>query len=164
MGAPQSLFAAWREPVEGALSVWTPRRMGRLPLLTRHCYGGTRAPLLASPAVPASSLIAPVRIYFSVGRPLPLGWMLFRLEPARPLWKCKAHCLKCGTCWPRLSSLLGAQEPCFPGWQRVGGAGESEGSLCVAGRGCWGSSSRSWHWAPAGSSGSLTVLQVRCGP
>lgn len=163
MGAPQSLFAAWREPMEGVLSGWTPHRTGRLPLLTRHCYDGTRALLLASPVVPASSLIAPVQIYFSAGCPLPLGWMLFRLERTRSLWKCKAHCLKCGTCWPPLSSL-GAREPCFPGWQRVGGAGESEDSLCVAGKGCGGSSSRSWHWAPAGSWGSLTVLQVRCGP
>ena len=80
MGAPQSLFAAWREPMEGALSCWTPRHTGSLPHLTGHCYDGTRALLLASPVVPASSLIAPVQIYFSVGCPLPLGWMLFRLE------------------------------------------------------------------------------------
>ena len=40
------------------------------------CYDGTRALLLASPVVPASSLIAPVQICFSEGCPLPLGWML----------------------------------------------------------------------------------------
>ena len=147
----------------GALSGWTPHPTGRLPLLTHHCYDGTRALLLASPVVPASSSIAPVWFCFSVGRPLPFGWMLFGLELARSSWKCKAHCLKCDTCWPPLSSLLGAREPCFPGWQWVGGAGESEGSLCVAGKGFW-CSCRSRHWAPAGSSESLTVVQVRCGP
>ena len=141
----------------------TPSHREAAPL-THHCYDGTRALLLASPVVPASSLIAPVWIYFSVGRPLPLGSMLFGLEWARSLGKCKADCLKCDTCWPPLSSLLGAREPCFLGWQWVGGAGESEGSLCVAGKGFWCSSSRSRHWAPAGSSGSLSVVQVRCGP
>lgn len=80
VGAPQSLFAAWRELMAGALSGWTPHPAGRLPLLTHHCYDGTRALLLASPVVPASSWIAPVWIYFSVGHPLPFGWMLFGLD------------------------------------------------------------------------------------
>lgn len=97
----------------------TPPHREAAPLI-HHCYDGTRALLLASPVVPASSLIAPVWIYFSVGRPLPLGSMLFGLERAHSLWNCKADCLKCDTCWPPLSSLLGAREPCFPagnGWE-----------------------------------------------
>jgi hypothetical protein len=47
------------------------------------------------------------------------------------LWKCKAHCLKCGTCSSPLGLLPPVPMPCFPLWV-VSGRSHSEGFLCVA--------------------------------
>lgn len=54
------------------------------------------------------------------GLPLAFGLDVVRLEWACSLWKCKAHCLKCGTCWPPLSFCWEPESPASPagsGWE-----------------------------------------------